>query len=307
MIKLKCNENGKIETTLRRDSAIIERYGVGCVRTGNKGRKENGGPLIPGPWAYMYRLGNVIDQTGGSGRESRDRLNEGTEKWFEHGDLIEIDGVVYTMVRAYNENTDLVPLPDKIKVNIKAHPEVAKTGHVNAVHVLHRDERVIILHFDMKTKYTRPDAYGGATDPGVQSVWIQGDEIQITLPPAFQHNQMFAEGGRYEFQLCIFQHSLFKEMTDANWEDCTLWENPAVESINKHRLNPSNPLEQKFVAEWEKINEEGKLLRFLLDRTHSNAGNHIPTTEEQETAVTLIQWLGSPVGQGFLQQCADDE
>jgi hypothetical protein len=73
-----------------------------------------------------------------------------------------------------------------------------------------------------------------------------------------------------------------------------------MHSINKRRLN-SNPLEQAFVDAWGKINDNDKLLKCLLDRTHSNQGNHVPTDVEREVAVTVIQWLGTLVGQGFLR------
>ena len=78
-----------------------------------------------------------------------------------------------------------------------------------------------------------------------------------------------------------------------------------AKSINAHRLR-SNPLERAFVKEWERINDGDKLLKYVLDRTHSNQGNHVPSEIEQEVAVTLIQWLGTPVGQGFLRDVMGD-
>lgn len=79
-----------------------------------------------------------------------------------------------------------------------------------------------------------------------------------------------------------------------------------AKSINSHRLC-REPLEKRFVEAWEEINAGDKLLKYLLDRTHSNRGNHVPSEIEQETAVTLIQWLGSPVGQGFLRDAMGDK
>lgn len=73
-----------------------------------------------------------------------------------------------------------------------------------------------------------------------------------------------------------------------------------MQGINAHRLK-SNPKEKAFVDEWAKLNEGDKLLKYLLDRTLSNLGNHLPTDLEREVAVTVIQWLGSAVGQGFLR------
>lgn len=54
-----------------------------------------------------------------------------------------------------------------------------------------------------------------------------------------------------------------------------------------------NPEERRFAKAWDKAN----VLRYLL-------GDGIvpvdPTEQEAVVAATVIQWLGSPVGQGFL-------
>lgn len=68
--------------------------------------------------------------------------------------------------------------------------------------------------------------------------------------------------------------------------------------VSSHRLD-REPLEQIFHRLWSERCRRG-LLRFLLDRSHSNRGDYQPTPEEEEVAATVIQWLGSPVGQGFL-------
>lgn len=73
-----------------------------------------------------------------------------------------------------------------------------------------------------------------------------------------------------------------------------------VESINKHRFT-REPLERRFVEAWNSMNENNKLLRFILDRSFGNRGDYHPSELEQEVAVTIIQWLGSPVGQGFIK------
>lgn len=108
MIRLVPNADGKITDTLRRREPILERYGVGCVRVGEEGRKIYDGPMVPGPWAYAYRLCTVVACGGeGSRKESEDGLAAKTEHLFSHGDLIEVDGVTYKTVRANNDNTHL--------------------------------------------------------------------------------------------------------------------------------------------------------------------------------------------------------
>ena len=72
-----------------------------------------------------------------------------------------------------------------------------------------------------------------------------------------------------------------------------------VKSINALRLK-REPLEKTFVEQWELMNKDQGILKFILDRSHSNRGDYYPTETEQEVAVAIIQWLGSPVGQGFL-------
>lgn len=64
-----------------------------------------------------------------------------------------------------------------------------------------------------------------------------------------------------------------------------------------------NAEEQRFALAWDAINrapeEMGtKTLDYMLvaDGVHSR----VPTKEERALAATVVQWLGSPCGQGFL-------
>lgn len=73
-----------------------------------------------------------------------------------------------------------------------------------------------------------------------------------------------------------------------------------MKSINAFRLT-NNPLEQDFVTAWEEANKDNQLLQYILDRSGNNRGDYCPTEIEQETAMTIIQWLGTLVGQAFLR------
>lgn len=73
-----------------------------------------------------------------------------------------------------------------------------------------------------------------------------------------------------------------------------------TQSINHHRLS-ANPREQAFTDAWAAANQDEGLLSYILDRTQENRGHYKPTPVEQETAATLIQWLGSPVGESFVR------
>lgn len=66
--------------------------------------------------------------------------------------------------------------------------------------------------------------------------------------------------------------------------------------VNKHRLK-DNPEEKRFADAWAKHNP----LKWLLDVRPVQTGAPPPPSErDEQVAATVIQWLGSPVGQGFL-------
>lgn len=63
-----------------------------------------------------------------------------------------------------------------------------------------------------------------------------------------------------------------------------------------------NPLEKRFADEWELANESSFSTSILLDHILSEDEKylHTCTTREREVAATIIQWLGTEIGQGFL-------
>ena len=71
------------------------RYRVGGVPRGASGRQVDGGPLVPGPWAYVYELASVIDNHGGTGAESAAMRAAGTEHDLVPGDVIRFDDREY--------------------------------------------------------------------------------------------------------------------------------------------------------------------------------------------------------------------
>jgi hypothetical protein len=67
--------------------------------------------------------------------------------------------------------------------------------------------------------------------------------------------------------------------------------------LHQHRVT-IEPEEKVFALYWEDQNVHHKTLDYLLgDGLKPNT----PTDREREVAATVIQWLGSPVGQGFLK------
>lgn len=71
------------------------RYGVGGIPEGASGRKVHEGPLVPGPWAYLYELATVLDNHGGTGAESTRMRAAGTEHVVAIGDAVCFDGCKY--------------------------------------------------------------------------------------------------------------------------------------------------------------------------------------------------------------------
>jgi len=74
--------------------------------------------------------------------------------------------------------------------------------------------------------------------------------------------------------------------------------------LHQHRFN-QNPLEKKFAAAWEKentLNSVGNnLLDYLLAKDNRPDQQCEVRPRDRVVAATVIQWLGSPVGQYFLK------
>lgn len=71
------------------------RYRIGGVPRGGSGRQVDGGPLVPGPWAYVYELAGVIDNHGGTGAEAARKHAAGMEHDLVPGDVIRFDDCEY--------------------------------------------------------------------------------------------------------------------------------------------------------------------------------------------------------------------
>lgn len=60
-----------------------------------------------------------------------------------------------------------------------------------------------------------------------------------------------------------------------------------------------NPEEHRFAKAWDKIGEKS-LANILDDRPIHTGRPPMPSDRDYLVGATLIQWLGSPVGQAFL-------
>lgn len=75
------------------------------------------------------------------------------------------------------------------------------------------------------------------------------------------------------------------------------------QGINSHRYK-NNPQELKFAEVWQKLNDrdyinKGKTIDYILNKGDEKFVD-ICSERDQEVACSIIQWLGSPIGQGFL-------
>lgn len=70
-----------------------------------------------------------------------------------------------------------------------------------------------------------------------------------------------------------------------------------TKSLNVHRIK-DNPLEAAYAMEWVKI--EPRTLGYIL--CGNNRHEHDYSQRDAEVAATVIQWLGSHVGQSFVNR-----
>jgi hypothetical protein len=69
--------------------------------------------------------------------------------------------------------------------------------------------------------------------------------------------------------------------------------------MHTHRFR-DNPEEERFAIAWDEQNRHGNNLAHMLDTRHSGRPVE-PSDRDRVVASTVIQWLGSPVGQAFLR------
>ena len=81
-----------------------------------------------------------------------------------------------------------------------------------------------------------------------------------------------------------------------------------MEGFKTHR-HASNPKEKelhdKFVAEFVESRHGGGIALEQISMPMDGRGNPAEylTDREKQIMISTIQWLGSPVGQGFLEKC----
>lgn len=70
-------------------------FHVGAVARGQSGRKVNGGPLVPGPWAFSFEKATVLSDSAAF--RERDAAEREDAIVVDNGSRIWVDGVQYTV------------------------------------------------------------------------------------------------------------------------------------------------------------------------------------------------------------------
>jgi hypothetical protein len=79
-----------------------------------------------------------------------------------------------------------------------------------------------------------------------------------------------------------------------------------MKSLKQHRFK-INPLEEHFVDEFLKENSEANDMNFIVfgQKPDSNIPKDYLSEREEAIVISVIQWLGSPVGQSFYKRTID--
>ena len=92
------------------------------------------------------------------------------------------------------------------------------------------------------------------------------------------------------------------------WEDVTCQKclegaKMKHKGLHQNRLN-QNPLEKKFAKVWDEMNTKNpgyNTLDYMLAEDNNRPQGEVKK-RDRVVAATVIQWLGSPVGQNFLNE-----
>jgi hypothetical protein len=106
-------------------------YAIGIVDVGESGRQEHGGPVVDGPWGYVYGLASVIDNAGGTRREHDDARDAG--RWLDEvgdGDVLVVDGRRYRVDVGRMGRVRLVALDDEPEGSPSATRDEREHWHV---------------------------------------------------------------------------------------------------------------------------------------------------------------------------------
>lgn len=80
--------------------------------------------------------------------------------------------------------------------------------------------------------------------------------------------------------------------------------NKAAKGYHIRRLNMTNKQEVQFSLEWESMNEHGDALDQILSKGAESCAGELKE-RDRRIAATVIQWLGSAVGESFINNARE--
>lgn len=142
-------------------------HGIGGVPKGSFGRQVMEGPLVEGPWAYVYRMGTWISgEASSSMGAERERLEKAGRFFIvAEGDTVILAGPHYTVTHKGRGYYDLVPrLPERSLLVERALDDIKHSA----------------THWSDKSFYEESDKYA----EGMAEAFEQAQQVLTSLRDA---------------------------------------------------------------------------------------------------------------------------
>ena len=88
-------KDDKSQNSILRINGSYSRFGVGYVAEGDSGIQHDGGPQVPGPWAFAYELSHSLTNDPIEVKEARAKDEADRSVYVATGDKVQVDGNVY--------------------------------------------------------------------------------------------------------------------------------------------------------------------------------------------------------------------
>jgi hypothetical protein len=88
-------KDDKSQNSILRIVGSYSRFGVGYVAEGDSGVQHDGGPQVPGPWAFAYELSHMLTNEPIEVKEAKAKDEFDRTTYVETGDKVRVDGNVY--------------------------------------------------------------------------------------------------------------------------------------------------------------------------------------------------------------------
>jgi hypothetical protein len=95
VINLVAYKDDKSKNSILRIVGSYSKFGVGYVPKGESGVQHDGGPQVPGPWAFAYELSHTLTNDPVEVKEAKAKDEFDRTTYIESGDKVKIDGYFY--------------------------------------------------------------------------------------------------------------------------------------------------------------------------------------------------------------------